>query len=70
MESPNTFRTSYTPVRPYTQTEVRELSALISDYVRHNQQATDAELVQGIETLGMLYDFALELRWLPPDNVA
>ena len=63
MEKTSKFRTSYVPVRPYTNLEVKELSALISDYVRHNQQATDRELVAGIETLGMLYDYALEMRW-------
>lgn len=51
------------PSRPFSQSEIKELSLLIRDYVDNNPKATDVVLMDGIDNLSQLFDWALQLRY-------
>jgi uncharacterized protein YcbK (DUF882 family) len=51
------------PSRPFSQSEIKELSLLIRDYVDNNPKATDTALMDGIDNLSQLFDWALQLRY-------
>lgn len=65
MQNPDGFIKAYItpPSRPFSPSEIRELSVLIKQYVDHNPKADDVTLMDGIDRLSQLFDYALRLRY-------
>lgn len=51
------------PHRTYSQSEMKELAALIKTYVDLSPTATNEQLNEGLIILSELYDSALQLRY-------
>jgi hypothetical protein len=49
--------------RAYTETEVKELTFLLSDFGRTSESLSDNEFYHAIGDVVKLYDDALKLRW-------
>lgn len=69
MQNPNGFRANINPPhRKFSDSELREFSFLVRDYVDLNHKASDSELQEGILNLGELFDYALQLRYQKPKS--
>lgn len=51
------------PHRPWSESEIKEISALIKTYVTLNPEATQTQINEGINILSEMYDAALKLRY-------